>query len=90
MNSVAILYSYELVLALLIFFFQVGPQPPFKPQEQGSSGLESQMDPKPDFGYISYNSTDKKLQGKVAILLPGKAISSFIYLKVLLFVHYRR
>ncbi len=60
----AILYSYELVLALLIFFFQVGPQPPFKPQEQGSSGLESQMDPKLDFGYTSYNSIGKNFKAK--------------------------
>jgi len=49
---------------------QAGPHPPFKPQSQDSPGLESQMDPRPDFGYTSYNGSGK-LQGKVAVITGG-------------------
>ena len=52
------------------FFFQAGPQPPFKPQSQEWPGLESKMFPKPDFGYTSYNGSDK-LKDKVAIITGG-------------------
>jgi len=47
-----------------------GPQPPFKPQSQQSPGLESKMDPRPDFGYKTYVGSGK-LQGKVAIITGG-------------------
>jgi len=47
-----------------------GPQPPYPAQAQDSPGLESQMHPKPDFGYTTYNGTGK-LQGKVAIITGG-------------------
>jgi NAD(P)-dependent dehydrogenase (short-subunit alcohol dehydrogenase family) len=47
-----------------------GPQPPFKLQSQISPGLESEMDPRPDFGYSSYVGSGK-LQGKVAVITGG-------------------
>jgi hypothetical protein len=36
-------------------------------QTQDSPGLESKMEPRPDYGYTSYKGSDK-LQGKVAII----------------------
>ncbi|CAF4720796.1 unnamed protein product [Rotaria sp. Silwood1] len=47
-----------------------GPQPPFNSESQDSPGLESEMDPKPDYGYTSYNGSGK-LEGKVAIITGG-------------------
>ncbi|CAF3756211.1 unnamed protein product [Rotaria sordida] len=47
-----------------------GPQPLFNSEPQDSPGLESEMDPKPDYGYTSYNGTGK-LEGKVAIITGG-------------------
>jgi len=47
-----------------------GPRPPFKAQSQDSPGLESQMVPRPDFGYSSYKGSGK-LQGKVAVITGG-------------------
>jgi len=47
-----------------------GPQPPFKPQSQKSPGLESKMNPKPDYGYTSYVGSGK-LRGKVAVITGG-------------------
>jgi len=47
-----------------------GPHPPFNSEPQDSPGLESEMDPKPDYGYTSYNGSGK-LQGKVAIITGG-------------------
>jgi len=47
-----------------------GPLPPFPVQSQSNPGLESQMIPKPDFGYTSYKGTGK-LQGKIAIITGG-------------------
>ena len=49
---------------------QAGPRPPFNSTPQDSPGLESQMDPKPDYGLTSYNGSGK-LQGKVAIITGG-------------------
>ncbi|CAF1329991.1 unnamed protein product [Rotaria sordida] len=46
---------------------KAGPHPPFNSDPQDSPGLESQMDPKPDYGYLSYNGSGK-LQGKIAII----------------------
>jgi len=57
---------------LLSLLFQAGPHPPFKAQSQESPGLESKMDPKPDYGYTSYKGSGK-LQGKVAIITGIKA-----------------
>jgi hypothetical protein len=78
MISTAILSWYDLFLiskCSFVFFpllFQAGPHPPFKAQSQNSPGLESQMDPKPDYGYTSYKGSGK-LQGKVAIITGIKA-----------------
>lgn len=47
-----------------------GPRPPYPSQSQPTPGLESKMDPKPDFGYTSYNGSGK-LQDKVAIITGG-------------------
>jgi NAD(P)-dependent dehydrogenase (short-subunit alcohol dehydrogenase family) len=43
------------------------PQPPFGEQEQKAPGLESEMDPKPDFGEGTYKGTGK-LEGKNAVV----------------------
>lgn len=61
------------LFVLFIFlktFVQAGPLPPFPVQSQSNPGLESQMIPKPDFGYTSYKGTGK-LQGKIAIITGG-------------------
>jgi NAD(P)-dependent dehydrogenase (short-subunit alcohol dehydrogenase family) len=47
-----------------------GPKPPQPPQQQQPPGLESEMDPKPDFGLTSYKGSGK-LKGKVAIITGG-------------------
>lgn len=49
---------------------KAGPQPKFKPQEQEPPGLESEMDPLPDYGLESYKGTGK-LQDKVAVITGG-------------------
>lgn len=47
-----------------------GPKPPFPEQRQQPPGLESRMDPKPDYGEDSYKGTGK-LTGKAAIITGG-------------------
>jgi NAD(P)-dependent dehydrogenase (short-subunit alcohol dehydrogenase family) len=47
-----------------------GAQPPFPEQSQRPPGLESEMEPKPDFGEQSYRGTSK-LTGKAAIVTGG-------------------
>ncbi|CAF1100617.1 unnamed protein product [Adineta steineri] len=49
---------------------EAGAQPPFESDEQDYPGLESKMNPRPDFGYKSYHGSDK-LKGKVAIITGG-------------------
>jgi hypothetical protein len=49
---------------------EAGPKPPFPEQEQEPVGLESEMDPKPDYGEESYRGSGK-LQGKAAIITGG-------------------
>jgi NAD(P)-dependent dehydrogenase (short-subunit alcohol dehydrogenase family) len=46
---------------------QEKPKPPFPEQQQATPGLESEMNPKPDYGENSYRGSGK-LQGKVAII----------------------
>lgn len=46
------------------------PKPPFPEQPQNPPGLESEMDPKPDYGEDSYRGSGK-LQGKAAIITGG-------------------
>ncbi|BAY43373.1 short-chain dehydrogenase/reductase SDR [Scytonema sp. HK-05] len=46
------------------------PKPPFPEQQQQEPGLESQMNPKPDYGENSYQGSGK-LQGKAAIITGG-------------------
>ncbi|MEH2068955.1 MAG: SDR family oxidoreductase [Nostoc sp.] len=46
------------------------PKPPFPEQQQQAPGLESQMNPKPDYGENSYHGSGK-LQGKAAIITGG-------------------
>jgi len=46
------------------------PTPPYSEQQQAPPGLESEMDPKPDYGEDSYRGSGK-LQGKVAIITGG-------------------
>lgn len=57
-----------------MFHLQAGPRPPFPSDSQDWPGFESEMNPKPDFGYTSYNGTGK-LQGKVAIIT-GQSVFS--------------
>jgi NAD(P)-dependent dehydrogenase (short-subunit alcohol dehydrogenase family) len=45
-------------------------KPPFPEQEQEQVGLESQMEPRPDYGEESYQGSGK-LQGKAAIITGG-------------------
>lgn len=49
---------------------KLGPQPPFPEQEQEPVGLESEMEPKPDYGEESYKGSGK-LEGKSAIITGG-------------------
>ena len=46
---------------------QAGPQPPFETETQDYPGLESKMNPRPDYGYRSYGGNER-LKGKVAII----------------------
>src|SRR3954463_13365817 len=47
-----------------------GPKPPHPSQQQGPPGLESEMDPKPDYGEESYKGSGK-LEGKAAVITGG-------------------
>src|SRR5262245_52975933 len=47
-----------------------GPKPPQPSQQQTSPGLESEMDPKPDYGEESYKGAGK-LKGKAAVITGG-------------------
>ncbi|WP_165250903.1 SDR family oxidoreductase [Paludisphaera soli] len=47
-----------------------GPKPPHPPQKQVPPGLESEMDPLPDFGEESYEGSGK-LAGKAAVITGG-------------------
>ncbi|UJR20353.1 hypothetical protein I4U23_023484 [Adineta vaga] len=47
-----------------------GPQPPFDSGVQEYPGLESKMDPKPDYGFTSYKGSGK-LEGKIAVITGG-------------------
>src|ERR687896_2734978 len=47
-----------------------GPQPPFPEQRQEWPGVESQMQPNPDFGESSYRGHER-LKGKAAIITGG-------------------
>ena len=49
---------------------EAGPKPPFPEQEQEQVGLESEMEPRPDYGEESYRGSGK-LQGKAAIITGG-------------------
>ena len=47
-----------------------GPKPPYPEQEQEPVGLESEMQPKPDYGEASYRGFGR-LRGKAAIITGG-------------------
>ena len=47
-----------------------GPKPPFPAQEQAPPGLESEMDPRPDYGAETYRGTGK-LREKAAVVTGG-------------------
>lgn len=47
-----------------------GPKPPFPEQQQEAPGLESEMDPRPDYGRQSYRGTGR-LKGKAAVITGG-------------------
>ncbi len=49
---------------------QAGPQPPYPEQEQAPVGLESDMDPKPDYGYETYRGYGR-LHGRAALVTGG-------------------
>lgn len=49
---------------------KAGPKPPFPEQEQEPVGLESEMQPLPDYGEKSYHGSGK-LQGKAALITGG-------------------
>src|SRR5687767_6959633 len=49
---------------------EAGPKPPFPEQEQEQVGLESEMEPQPDYGEESYRGSGK-LEGKAAIVTGG-------------------
>jgi len=46
------------------------PQPPLPKQEQSNPGLESQMNPRPDYGIDSYKGYNR-MAGKIAIITGG-------------------
>src|ERR687896_1705529 len=47
-----------------------GAKPPHPEQQQDVPGLESEMDPKPDYGESSYKGSGK-LKGKTALITGG-------------------
>src|ERR687891_1225710 len=47
-----------------------GAKPPHPEQQQDVPGLESEMDPKPDYGESSYRGSGK-LKGKAALITGG-------------------
>src|SRR5438067_9813703 len=47
-----------------------GPKPPQPSQQQQEPGLESEMDPRPDYGEASYRGCGK-LTGKAALITGG-------------------
>ena len=49
---------------------EAGPKPPFPKQEQEPVGIESTMDPRPDYGYDSYEGRGR-LRDRVAIITGG-------------------
>jgi NAD(P)-dependent dehydrogenase (short-subunit alcohol dehydrogenase family) len=49
---------------------QQGPQPPYPEQPQQHPGLESEMQPQPDYGEQSYRGSNR-LSGKAAIITGG-------------------
>jgi NAD(P)-dependent dehydrogenase (short-subunit alcohol dehydrogenase family) len=49
---------------------ELEPKPPFPKQEQEPVGLESEMQPRPDYGEESYRGSGK-LQGKAAVITGG-------------------
>ena len=49
---------------------EAGPKPPFPEQEQEPVGVESEMEPKPDYGEESYRGSGK-LEGKAAVITGG-------------------
>jgi NAD(P)-dependent dehydrogenase (short-subunit alcohol dehydrogenase family) len=49
---------------------EAGPKPPFPKQEQEPVGLESEMEPQPDYGEATYRGSGK-LEGKAAIITGG-------------------
>jgi NAD(P)-dependent dehydrogenase (short-subunit alcohol dehydrogenase family) len=49
---------------------EAGPRPPFPEQEQEPVGLESEMDPKPDYGYDTYTGHGR-LEGRAALVTGG-------------------
>ena len=49
---------------------ELEPKPPFPEQEQEPVGLESEMEPRPDYGEESYRGSGK-LEGKAAVITGG-------------------
>src|SRR5688572_19429282 len=49
---------------------EAGPKPPFPEQEQEPVGLESEMEPRPDYGEESYHGSGK-LEGQAAVITGG-------------------
>jgi NAD(P)-dependent dehydrogenase (short-subunit alcohol dehydrogenase family) len=49
---------------------EAGPKPPYHEQEQQPPGLESEMEPRPDYGEDSYRGFGR-LEGKVALITGG-------------------
>lgn len=47
-----------------------GPKPPFPKQEQEPVGVESEMEPRPDYGYESYEGHGR-LEGRAALITGG-------------------
>jgi NAD(P)-dependent dehydrogenase (short-subunit alcohol dehydrogenase family) len=49
---------------------ELGPKPPYPKQQQEPAGLESEMEPRPDYGEESYRGSGK-LEGKAAVITGG-------------------
>jgi NAD(P)-dependent dehydrogenase (short-subunit alcohol dehydrogenase family) len=49
---------------------EAGPKPPFPEQEQDPPGVESEMEPRPDYGYETYRGFGR-LEGRAAIVTGG-------------------
>src|SRR3954463_15712362 len=62
--------GYEAAMSRIEDPPEAGPKPPLPEQEQDPPGLESKMEPRPDYGYDSYEGHGR-LTDRVAVITGG-------------------